>query len=79
MAQANTPQVSRIRLSPCTGFGGEGRNACLVNAAGDAIGSGAGATDDEAVAEALMDAGLSLGEAYDVVDTVIRAARIERA
>lgn len=79
MAQANTPSVSRIQFSPCTGFGGEGRAASLVDAKGNTVGTGYGATDDEAVAEALMDAGLSIGEAYDAVESVQRSAAIVRA
>lgn len=67
-------QITRIDFRPCTGFGGEGRSATLGTADGKQLGIGFGATDDEAVAEALMDSGLSMGEAYDAVGDVMRNA-----
>jgi hypothetical protein len=65
-AQANMLAVlDRVQFAPCDGFGDEGRSATLLDAAGECIGGGYGATDDEAVLEALVDAGLSFDAAFD--------------
>lgn len=65
--------ITKIEFHPCSGFGDAGRSACLY-ADGKDIGIGFGATDDEAVAEALADAGLDA----ELADAVMRAAALTR-
>lgn len=66
--------AARISFTPCTGFGDEGRAATLFDATGEVIGTGYGATDDEAVVEALMDAGMTFDAAFDARAAVMAAA-----
>ena len=71
--QERNVNITKIEFHPCTGFGDVGRSACLYVDQKD-IGIGYGATDDEAVAEALADAGLDA----ELVDAVMRAAVLIR-
>lgn len=65
-----------IDFYPCTGFGSEGRTASL-NINGK-ISTGHGATDEEAVLEALIDSGLSFDAAFDRVGATLADATINR-
>lgn len=64
-AKINVYSIMKIQFAPCTGFGDEGRSATLFDINYSVVGTGYGSTDDEAVIEALMDAGLSFDEAFD--------------
>lgn len=65
--------ITKIEFHACSGFGDSGRSACLYVGDKD-VGIGYGATDDEAVAEALADAGLDA----ELADSVMRAAAMTR-
>lgn len=68
-----------ISFAPCTGFGDEGRSCTLTNEDGAFVGIGYGATDEEAVCEALMDSGLTFNVAFDKVgETINNAVFIDR-
>jgi hypothetical protein len=71
-------QVTNIDFTPCTGFGAAGRSANLIDAKGNSIGVGYGATDEEAVLEALVASGLSFDQSFDLVSETIKNAYICR-
>lgn len=73
----NTAKIDRIEFYPCSGFGTQGRSAALY-AGGVEVAVGYGATDDEAVYSALLNAGLSDGQAFDSVGAVLRQSIIVR-
>lgn len=64
-AHVDVLAVRTLQFAPCDGFGDAGRSATLFNAAGEVVGAGYGETDDEAVIEALTDAGMSWDAAFD--------------
>lgn len=68
------PTTYTIDFTPCTGFGATGRMAALRASCGAGICSGAGATDDEATLEALLDFGMAYDDAFDAVGQTLRAA-----
>jgi hypothetical protein len=70
--------VKFIEFTPCTGFGAVGRSANLLDGFGGSIGIGYGATDNEAVLEALMASGLSYDHAFDLVGETIKQSQVSR-
>ena len=70
---------NELKFAPCDGFGDAGRSATLLSDAGECIGIGYGETDDEAVIEALVDAGLSWDDAFefDARALIARARRFD--
>lgn len=62
-----------IEFSPCTGFGANGVTAVLSHC-GKAWGMGHGSTEDEAVLEAMIDAGVEYNKAFDNYGLVVANA-----
>ena len=69
--------MNKIVFTPCSGFGSQGRTACIQFQDGREF-SGHGETDEEAVLEALINSGLSFSRAFDQFDTVLREAAVSR-
>ena len=63
-----------IEFNPCEGFGSEGRSATIWHIGSESWGFGVGATDEEAVLEAMLDAGVSFEVACDECDALIKSA-----
>lgn len=68
--------IKAIDFYPCSGFGSQGRSAALYIEGGVLLGIGYGATDEEAVLEALEAAGVAY--AFDMVGETIKNAAIYR-
>jgi hypothetical protein len=62
--------ITKIEYSPCAGFGAHGRTASLYSGA-VCVGAGHGATDAEAVTEALAAAGMNYDDAADAAGPLI--------
>lgn len=62
-----------LEFSPCDGFGQSGRTVTLFHC-GAVYGSGHGGTDDEAVLEAMLNAGVDFTTALDQCGLVIATA-----
>jgi hypothetical protein len=63
-----------IEFNPCEGFGSYGRSATIWHIGFESWGFGVGGTDEEAVLEAMLDAGVSFEVACDECDALIKSA-----
>ena len=68
---SDLPASYTIEFTPCTGFGTIGRTASLRDTDNETIDCGHGATDEEAVLQALLGMGHDFDTAFDCVSTVL--------
>jgi hypothetical protein len=65
-----------IEFSGCTGFGDVGRTCAIVLPTGDKVGYGNGASDADALIDALCFEGWTFDRAFDQAPAILKSATV---